>query len=62
MSGVPWRLRAAMEQDRVSISKFVPIHDGHTTTLRVVDDLDRYATRQKHQTAHDAVVPDAELG
>ena len=51
-----------MEQDRVAIGETLPVHDGHTTTLRVVDDLDGNTTRHEYKTAHNAVLPHAELG
>jgi hypothetical protein len=60
--GVRWRFRTAMKQDWVAVRKFVPVRNADTTALRVVDDLDGNATRHEYKTAHNAVVPHAELG
>jgi hypothetical protein len=60
-SGVLGRFRAAIQQDRVTVSEGIPVYEGYTATLRVVDDLNGNALSNQKKAAHDSVVPDAEL-
>src|ERR1019366_1702525 len=57
-TGVRCRFRAAMKKDRIPIAKIEPVRYSDTAALRVMNDLDGYATGNEEQTAHDTVVPD----